>query len=131
MKLEWLQTPKGKWKPHIYCPSCRKAIDVSEIIGPEGYKVLNGDFGYAVIVGDTLWIPAVMGDMKEALKELHQRTGITKMVFSAILNPEQFKKHLKNIVREFKEWSPEYEEYVDCIEIKYEPELHTNTKEKR
>jgi hypothetical protein len=38
--------------------------------------------------------------MSKVLKSLYDQTDITKMIFSAVLNPLELKKHLKNIVKE-------------------------------
>lgn len=89
-------------------------------------QTLEGDWGYAIVEDDKIWIPAIRGNMGNIIRELHKRTGIKRMIFSAVLNPESFKKHLKNIVREWDEWFKEVEDYSHCIEI----EFNEATKEK-
>ena len=86
---------------------------------PEDKIIIEGDWGYAVVDGDKLWIPAICGDMGNILKELHDKTGIEKMIFSAVLSPEAFKLHLKNIVNEWDSWVEEIGDYSHCIEIRY------------
>ena len=54
-------------------------------------------------------------------KLLFKKTGQVRMIFSAVLNPEEFKTHLRNIVREWNQWYEEMQDYSYCIEIKYEP----------
>lgn len=86
-------------------------------------EVLSWDGGYAVIDGDILWIPAIVTDsLGNTLKELHEETGLTRMKFSAILNPDEFRTHLKNIVHEGKEWSEAHDDWSYCIEVKFDGE---------
>jgi len=82
---------------------------------------IEGDWGYAVIEDNKLWIPVIKGNMRDILKTLHEKTGIKRMIFSAVLNPEDFKKHLRNIVKEWDAWFEEVDDYSHCIEIEYEP----------
>ena len=84
-------------------------------------KLIQGNWGYAIVKDEEIWIPAIMGPMSQILQGLYEKTGIKKMIFSAVINPEGFKKHLKNIKREWNEWFPEIEDYSHCIEIEYEP----------
>jgi len=84
-------------------------------------KIIQGNWGYAVIKNGAIWIPAIEGDMKIILKKLYEMTGINRMIFSAVLNPESLKSHLKNIIKEWDEWFEEVGDYSHCIEIKYEP----------
>jgi len=84
-------------------------------------KIIHGNWGYAVIKGDVIWIPAIVGDMKIILKKLYEMTGINRMIFSAVLNPNSFKKHLKNIIKEWDAWFEEVGDYSHCIEIDYQP----------
>ena len=84
-------------------------------------RIIHGNWGYAVIKDDAIWIPAIEGDMKIILKKLHEMTGMNRIIFSAVLNPGSFKKHLKNIVKEWDAWFEEAQDYSHCIEIKYEP----------
>jgi len=84
-------------------------------------RIIHGNWGYAVIKDDAIWIPAIEGDMKIILKKLHEMTGMNRIIFSAVLNPGSFKKHLKNIVKEWDAWFEEVGDYSHCIEIKYEP----------
>lgn len=84
-------------------------------------NVIHGPWGYAVVKDKTIYIPAIMGPMNEILDGLYKKTGITKMIFTAIINPEKFKQHLTNIKREYSEWVDHYGEYVPCIEIEYVP----------
>lgn len=95
---------------------------------PEGKPVLICTWGYAVIddANDCLWIPAIWTDsMAEVLDELYKETGKTKMIFSAVLNPDSFRKHLRNIRREWKEWHEQAKDWSYCIEIEYEPTVST------
>lgn len=83
-------------------------------------KIIYGDWGYAVVYENVVWIPAVKGNLKEILAWLYKKTGIKRIIFSAVLNPEELKKHLKNIKREWDEWIEEVGDYSHCIEIEYE-----------
>jgi hypothetical protein len=85
-------------------------------------RVIERNWGYAVIHEGKIWIPAIIGNMGEILRDLHKKTGITKMIFSAVLNPESFKTHLKNIVKEWDEWYDEMGDYSHCIEIEFNGE---------
>jgi hypothetical protein len=91
-------------------------------------------WGYSVIKDGAIWIPVIMGKMSLVLKDLYEKTGIKRMIFSAVLNPDELKSHLRNIKREWDEWFPEAQEYSHCIEIEYEPfiekieNLETNEK---
>jgi hypothetical protein len=82
---------------------------------------LIGSWGYAVVKKGAIWIPAVFGPLHPILQNLYDITGIKRMIFSAVLNPDSFKTHLKNIIREWDEWFKEVEDYSHCIEIEYEP----------
>jgi len=84
-------------------------------------KLIERDWGYACIEKDCVWIPFVRGRLSKILREIYEETGMTRMIFSAIVNPRQFKKHLKNITREWDEWHERCEDYSHCIEIKYIP----------
>jgi hypothetical protein len=82
---------------------------------------LIGSWGYAVVKKGAIWIPAVFGPLHPILQNLYEITGIKRMIFSAVLNPDSFKTHLKNIIREWDEWFEEAKDYSHCIEIEYEP----------
>ena len=84
-------------------------------------RLIHGNWGYAVIKDGAIWIPAIEGDMKIILKKLYEITGINRMIFSAVLNPNSFKKHLKNIVKEWDAWFEQARDYSHCIEINYQP----------
>lgn len=88
-------------------------------------RVINGEWGYACVEVDAVFIPAVMATadwpLRRVLSHLHKRTGMTRMIFSAILDADSFRPHLRNIVREFDLYVPEFEDYSHCIEIAYEP----------
>ena len=84
--------------------------------------ILSGSWGYAVVKKDAIWIPAVMGDLRQILDGLYEKTKIKRMIFSAVLNPEEMRKHLKNIKREWNQWWEEMGDYSYCIEIEYEPD---------
>ncbi|MBA7652191.1 hypothetical protein ES703_60021 [subsurface metagenome] len=93
-------------------------------------NIIQGNWGYAVIKDGAIWIPAVMGRLKPALQDLHERTGIKRMIFSSVINPESLKSHLRNITKEWDEWFEEAEDYSHCIEIYYKPtELEEKAKE--
>jgi len=83
-------------------------------------KVVQGDWGYAIIYPDKIFIPAFIGRLRPLLDMLYQNTKIERMIFTAILNPEGLKKHLRNIKREWDEWFEEAGDYSHCIEIEYE-----------
>lgn len=68
-----------------------------------------------------IWIPAIMESLSIILNEIYKRTKIKRIIFSAVLNPESLKSHLKNIVREWDEWFEEVGDYSHCIEIEYKP----------
>ena len=84
-------------------------------------KIIDIEGGYAVIKDDTIWIPAVWtNSLSAVLKKLYDETKIKRIIFSAILNAEDFKKHLKNIKREWDEYYKEIGDYSHCIEIEYQ-----------
>lgn len=87
----------------------------------QGYPIIEGIWGYAVKRYDEVWIPVIWGDLSEILKMLYEKWHLKKMIFSSVLNPAEFKKHLHNIKREWNEWFPEAGCYVTCIEIEYDP----------
>lgn len=83
-----------------------------------------GAIGYAVVEKDAIWIPAIMitkdgSRMRDILKKLHERTGLNRIIFSAVLSPF-LKAKLNNIVREWDEWFEQAGDYSHCIEIRYE-----------
>lgn len=90
-------------------------------------ELYEGEWGYAIVKDGVLWIPVISGNMSEILQDLYEKTGITKMIFSAILNPESFKLHLKNITREWDEWFDKLQDWSHCIEISYIPNTIANT----
>lgn len=87
--------------------------------------VIEGRWGYACWEDDRVFIPAVIANeewpLRRVLAYLYEKTGITRMIFTAVLQPEDLKVHLRNIVREWDEYVPQYEDYSHCIEITYEP----------
>lgn len=91
-------------------------------------NIIQGNWGYAVIKDGAIWIPAVMGKLKPVLQDLYGRTGIKRMIFSSVINPESLKSHLRNITKEWDEWFEEAEDYSHCIEIDYKP---TEVEEKK
>jgi len=95
-------------------------------------NIIQGNWGYAVIKDGAIWIPAVMGKLKPALQDLYERTGMKRMIFSSVINPESLKSHLRNITNEWDEWFEEAKDYSHCIEIDYKPtELEEKAKEER
>jgi len=84
-------------------------------------RLIQGNWGYAVIKDGAIWIPAIMGRLKPILQELYKRTGIKRIIFSAVLNPESLKSHLRNIVKEWDVWFEQAGDYSHCIEIDYQP----------
>lgn len=90
----------------------------------EGGKVIDGPWGYACVVDDALFIPAVMATpewpLRRVLAHLHAESGLTRMVFSAVLDAEGLKPHLRNIVREWDEFVEEMGDWSHCIEVRYE-----------
>ena len=84
-------------------------------------NVISGNWGYAIIKDDCIWIPAFMCRLSPLLKALYKKTGLKKMIFSAILNADKLRPHLKNIKREWDEWFEEAKDYSHCIEIEYIP----------
>jgi len=85
-------------------------------------KVIERKWGYAVVDGDTIWIPAVMGKLRLVLDELYRVTGIKKMIFSAVIDPDKLRSHLRNIKREWDAWFEEAQDVSHCIEIEYVPD---------
>lgn len=83
-------------------------------------KVIQGEWGYAVLKDGALWIPAISGSLGKILNGLYKKTGIKRMIFSAVMNPNELKKHLRNIKREFDVWFEEIKDWSHCIEIEYE-----------
>ncbi|NVM21403.1 MAG: hypothetical protein HWN68_06450 [Desulfobacterales bacterium] len=93
-------------------------------------RLIQGNWGYAVIKDGAIWIPAVEGRLKPILQELYKRTGMKRMIFSSVLDPESLKPHLRNIVKEWDVWFEEAGDYSHCIEIDYQPaEAGEKTKE--
>lgn len=88
-------------------------------------KVIDGGWGYAREEPDAVFIPVVMATMEHSLgrvlAELYALTNQTRMIFSAVLDADKFRPHLRNIVREWDEYVPELEDESHCIEIRYEP----------
>jgi len=93
--------------------------------------LIQGNWGYAVIKDGAIWIPAVEGRLKPILQGLYERTGIKRMIFSAVLNPESLKSHLRNIMREWDVWFEEAGDFSHCIEINYQPTDPKEISEKR
>ena len=88
---------------------------------PNGDKVVMAEFGYAVIKPEAVYIPAVMGKLHPVLEFLYDLTNQKRIIFTAVMNPNEFKKHLRNIKGEWDEWFPEMGCYSHFIEIQYEP----------
>lgn len=86
-----------------------------------GKKVLTWHSGYAVIDNDILWIPAIFSPLGVTLEALYKKTGLRRIKFSAVLNPQKLKLHLRNVVAETDEYSEQHKAYSHCIEILYEP----------
>jgi len=88
---------------------------------PEGYPMIERPWGYACFDGERVWIPAVFGDLKVALAEAYSVWKCERIVFSSVLNPDEFKSHVTHVVKEWREWFKELGEYVPCIEVRYIP----------
>jgi hypothetical protein len=90
-------------------------------------EVIEGPWGYACREADAVFIPAVMATpdypLRRVLRELFERTGETRVIFSAILNPDDLRPRLRNIVREWDEYIEYMDDYSHCIEIRYEVPL--------
>ena len=84
-----------------------------------------GDWGYAIKTKDCVYIPAFMCRLRPLLDMLYEKTGMKKIIFTAVLDPEKLKPHLKNIKREWDEWVDYMEDYSHCIEIEYVKEVET------
>lgn len=88
-------------------------------------KVIEGDWGYACVEPDAVFIPAVMATpewpLRKVLAMLHMETGLTRMIFSAILDPDDLRPRLRSVMREWDEWVEEMESHSHCIEIAYQP----------
>lgn len=78
-------------------------------------------WGYACVDEDCVWIPVVFGPLRLILADIHKRTGKTRMIFSAVLDAEELKTHLRHIVREWDQWFAEIGDWSHCIEIEYKP----------
>lgn len=80
-------------------------------------------WGYYCESNGKVYIPFLSGAWKlsEVLEFVYEKTGNKRMVFSAVLNPPEFRKHLHNIVEERREWSELHGDYSYCIEIEYQP----------
>jgi len=85
------------------------------------FRLIQGNWGYAVIKDGAIWIPAIGGELKPILQGLYERTGIKRMIFSSVLNPDSLKSHLRNIVKEWDVWFEQVGDYSHCIEIDYQP----------
>lgn len=91
----------------------------------ETSRMIDGPWGYACVEPDAVYIPVVMATreypLRRVLAELFAATGHTRMIFSAVLNPDDLRSRLRNVVREWDEYVPELESDSHCIEIHYEP----------
>lgn len=110
---------KGLASPSISTQSSEILVPLKEKINPEGYRTVEGSWGYACFVDNKIWIPAISGDMKAIVSMLVNHFKTNKVVFSAIINPIEFKKHLKNIVREWDDWFEQAQDYTHCIEVEW------------
>ncbi len=94
---------------------------------PNEENVLDGPWGYAIRDFDAgcVWIPAVDAvhgwRLNTVLNAIWAKWHCGKMVFSAVMHPASFKKHLRNVKREWREYSEAHRDYSYCIEIEYEP----------
>lgn len=90
-----------------------------------GGRTLDGDWGYACVEGDAVFIPVVQATpdwpLRRVLAHLHAETHLRRFVFSAVLNPDELKSHLRHVVKEWDEFVPYLGDYSHCIEIAYEP----------
>lgn len=90
-----------------------------------GDTLIDGPWGYACVKDGVVYIPAVVATeqwpLRRVLAELHGKARTRRFIFTAVLDAEGLKLHLRNIVREFDEYVPEFEDYSHCIEIEYEP----------
>lgn len=83
-------------------------------------REISGKWGYAILEDNALYIPAIMTDnLSGVLAELYNETKQRRMIFTAVINPEKLKRHLRNIK---KEWIQKVGEgdCSYCIEIEYE-----------
>lgn len=89
----------------------------------DGTDVIEGNWGYAIVKDDMIYIPAVVAEhqLSIIMLMLYKMTNLTRMKFTAIIWPEEFKTHLHNIVSEGYEYNKYYGEDVYYIEIKYKP----------
>ena len=85
----------------------------------DGYPMVKGDWGYAILHDGRIWIPAIMApnEAKKIITYLTDLWKTDKVVFSAVLIPEKIKAHFQNVVREWDEWFEECQDYSHCIEI--------------
>lgn len=90
-----------------------------------GDEVIEGPWGYACVSSGRVFIPAVQATpewpLRRVLAHLHQLARAKAFIFSAVLNADGLKSHLRNITREWDEWFEEVGEFSHCIEIAYEP----------
>jgi hypothetical protein len=96
-----------------------------DAIALESGRVIDGEWGYACVEDGAVFIPAVKATdewpLRRVLAHLHAETGLSRFIFSAVLNPDSLKPHLRNIVREWDEYVPEVGDHSHCIEIAYQP----------
>jgi len=101
------------------------SLTFQQFTDPNTNSGIKGNWGYAIYYEKKIWIPVIIAEnrLKEVLQYLTEHFNTNSIIFSAVLNPERLKKHLKHIVREWNEYFEEIDEYSHCIEIEWRDQV--------
>ena len=85
---------------------------------------INRPWGYYCVCKDKVYIPLLNGShrLRDVLADVYKKTKCKRMIFSAVINPTEFRKHLHHVIEERQEWSELHQDYSYCIEIEYQPQ---------
>lgn len=95
-----------------------------DAIALETSITIDGEWGYACIEHGAVFIPAVMATadwpLRRVLAHLYQQSKLTRFIFTAVIDPDGLKSHLRHVIREWDEYVEYMDDYSHCIEIEYE-----------
>jgi len=84
-----------------------------------------GAWGYVIIKDNTIFCPAIMitegHTMKDIFDKIVKETGIKKIIFSSVISP-MLRAKLKNIKKEWAEYSELHKDYINFIEVEWKGE---------